>query len=146
MENELTLHHVVHEVHETAAESPVTGSSVCMNLANDQVLGNTSVSQGFAGRADAQQEEKATVRVSGDNPLRHSDLLFSLLQWYSSDPEDRCKAVSDRDHVEAEERNLRYPADDRGLGLCNHRFHPRRCADRHSDRGLPFEVLFEESL
>ena len=72
MENELTLHHVVHEVHETAAESPVTGSSVCMNIANDQVLGNTPVSQGLAGRADAQQAEKTSARVTGDNPLRGS--------------------------------------------------------------------------
>ena len=72
MENELTLHHVVHEVHETAAESPVTGSSVCMNVANDQVLGNTPVSQGFAGRSSAQQAEKTNVRVGGGNPLRGS--------------------------------------------------------------------------
>lgn len=72
MENELTLHHVVHEVHETAAESPVTGSSVCMNVANDQVLGNTPGSQGFAGRSSAQQAEKTNVRVGGGNSLRGS--------------------------------------------------------------------------
>ena len=100
MENELTLHHVVHEVHETGTESPATGSSVCMNIANDQVLGNMPVSQGFTGRADAQQAEKTRSRVSGDNPLRGSGaaavreriakyvfmLLASIAVWELAEP------------------------------------------------------------